>query len=178
MKILFFDTETTGLLGPELLAIDAQPQIIEFFGHVWDSETDEIVAEVDFLAKPNGPLDPIITKITGLKDSDLKLAAPFGVYADKVQGLTNKADAVVGHNLAFDIGIVNAEFSRLQRTFNWPKIKVCTVAETEHVMSYRLSLTALHEYLFDQPFSGAHRAREDVEALTKCWKELRSLELV
>jgi len=47
------------------------------------------------------------------------------------------------------------------------------VQETEWIKGHRLSLSALHEELFGEPFSGAHRARVDVDALTRCFNELR-----
>lgn len=177
MKTLLFDTETTGLVGPGLIAPEFQPRIIEFFGVIIEDD-GSVVEELEFLANPGQPLEPKITQITGLRDEDVKFAAPFEKHASKVQEFFNSADQCVGHNLAFDLSMVNIEFERLGRTFRWPKILICTVAETEHIAGYRLSLTALHEYLFEQPFSGAHRARQDVEALVKCWTELKARELV
>ena len=53
----------------------------------------------------------------------------------------------------------------------WPRL-CCTVENTEWLHGHRLSLSALHEELFGEPFSGAHRARTDVAALTRCYLEL------
>lgn len=171
MRTLIFDTETTSLIGNSLLADRHQPQIIEFFGHIVNEEA-EVVEELEFFCHPGKSLPEEVTRITGIKDEDLVGAKPFCHYEGEVEYLIQSADTVVAHNLSYDMAVVDAEMKRLDRSLMWPGDQVCTVEQTEHLKGHRLSLSALHEELFGEPFSGAHRARVDVEALTRCYFEL------
>ena len=171
MRTLIFDTETTALIGNSLLADRHQPQIIEFFGHIVNEEA-EVVEELEFFCNPGKPLPEEVTRITGIKDEQVRNERPFDHYAGQVALLVQSADTVVAHNLSYDEAVVEAEFKRLVLTINWPDDRVCTVEQTEHLKGHRLSLSALHEELFGEPFTGAHRARVDVEALTRCYLEL------
>lgn len=172
MRAFIFDTETTGLVKNSLVPLDRRPRIIEFFGQSVDSETGEVLDEVEFLCNPGVPIDPIITRITGIKPEDLKDAKPFREYASRVAENISKADAVVAHNLSFDMVLVESDCLRCRTDLNWPGRLICTVEQTEWIKGHRLSLTALHEELFGEGFPTAHRARNDVEALTKCFMEL------
>jgi DNA polymerase-3 subunit alpha len=75
--------------------------------------------------------------------------------------------------------MLSLEFRRLgmlEEVIKWPVIRICTVEQTEWYKGYRLSLTALYEELFGEPFPDAHRARVDVQALTRVFLELRKRE--
>jgi len=167
-----FDTETTGLVKNSLMPLEGQPRIIEFFGHLVD-DLGCLHDEIEFFCHPGVALDPIITRITGITDEQLKGAERFDVYADRVKEMIASADAVVAHNLSFDMALVEADCARCACAPAWPERKICTVEETEWMRGHRLSLTALHEELFGEGFPAAHRARNDVAALTRCYLELR-----
>lgn len=164
---LLFDTETTSLSANSLLAEQHQPKVIEFYGKIM--ETGE---ELEFFCNPGEKLDKKVTEITGLTDDDLASQHPFPHWAGFVRDLVQKATTVVAHNLSYDMLVLDKEFERMDDYVPWPAGKVCTVEATEHLKGYRLSLSALHEELFGEPFSGAHRARQDVEAMERCYREL------
>lgn len=168
---LLFDTETTGLVGPQLLALDKQPYVIEFYGCLVSRETGEVLDEIDQLFSVPVPVTPEITRITGLTDADLQGKPTFGEFCPKFVEFFGRADRVVAHNLAFDWQMMNIEMQRNGHAIDWPEL-FCTVEMTEHVDGFRLSLTALHEKLFGTAFKGAHRGREDVDALRRCYFEL------
>lgn len=173
MIVAIFDTETTGLVKNSLVPLKNQPRIIELFMHLVDDETGETLEEIEFFCNPGVPLEPVITRITGIKPEDLEKAERFGQYASRVCVMVSKADAVVAHNLSFDMALLEADCRRCLSWLTWPQRLICTVEETEWMKGHRLSLTALHEELFEETFKGAHRARHDVEALTRCYLELR-----
>lgn len=173
MIVAIFDTETTGLVKNSLVPLDAQPRIIELFMHLVDDETGVVLDEIEFFCDPGVPLDPVITRITGIKPEDLKGAKPFSAYSDRVCKLLDESDAVVAHNLSFDMALVTADCQRCGNDPLWPSRLICTVEQTEWIKGHRLSLTALHEGLFGEPFKDAHRARHDVAALTRCYLELK-----
>lgn len=173
MKVFIFDTETTGLVKNSLVPLDKQPRIIEFFGHTVDDETGDVLNEIEFFCDPGIPIEPIITRITGIKQEQLTGQKPFSSHRLDIQKAIDEADAVLAHNASFDLHLVECEFQRCNGSvIRWPR-KICTVEQTEWIRSHRLSLTALHEELFGEGFPAAHRARTDVEALTRCYLELK-----
>lgn len=104
----------------------------------------------------------------------LKGQPRFEANAFRVASLISQADEVVAHNLSFDLAVVNTEFARITKEpVPWPEARICTVEATEWLKGFRLSLSALHELLFGEPFKGAHRAKVDVQALARCFFELR-----
>jgi DNA polymerase-3 subunit alpha len=174
MRALIFDTETTDLISNSLLPEKHQPKVIEFFGHIVEDD-GTVVRELEFLCNPGHRLEKITTDITGITNDMVADQPPFMAFEGDVRGLIGEADAVVAHNLSYDFDVVNFELKRCgtMDLVRWPRIRICTVQETEWFKGYRLNLSALHEHLFGVPFSGAHRARADVEALTRCYVELR-----
>ncbi|MFK5983598.1 MAG: DNA polymerase III subunit alpha, partial [Flavobacteriaceae bacterium] len=90
---------------------------------------------------------------------------------------------IVGQNLGFDNNIMGAEYHRLGIENPLPNYKVLdTCTEVTASMckipggrggKFKLpTLSELHNYLFNQPFSEAHNATADVEATTRCFLEL------
>jgi DNA polymerase III epsilon subunit-like protein len=173
MLAFIYDCETTGLVKNSLVPLRHQPKVIEFFGHIVNDETGEVLEETEFFCDPGEPLEPVITRITGIKDEDLKGKLPFRSHCDRIYDQMERCEAAVAHNLSFDWALVQCEFDRCDRPLLWPPRLICTVEQTEHLKGHRLSLSALHEDLFGEPFKGAHRARHDVMALTRCYLELR-----
>ena len=172
MLSLIFDTETTGLIRSRIIPLTRQPCVIELYACLCD-EAGEIVDELDQIICPPVAVTQEITNITGITPEMVKGMPPFVAVKDRFLSMAMRADEVVAHNLAFDMGIIDFEFRRLNISMLWPAKKTCTVEMTEHIKGHRLKLSALHEYLFGEPFEGAHRAKVDVNALRRCFFELR-----
>lgn len=179
MKILVFDTETDGLISNSARKLDKQPKIIEFFGLVLEAKKKKFkeVETISQLFNPGRPIPEKVTQITGITNDMVKVQPSFSKWADEAAEKLPTYDLVVAHNLSYDMDIVNMEFERLNRKIIWPK-GICTVEGTEWLKGYRLSLTALHEELFGEKFTGAHRAEEDVRALARCYIELVNREIL
>jgi DNA polymerase III epsilon subunit-like protein len=174
VRVMLFDTETTGLIDNAARPLDHQPHMIEFFGisAVQEGKTIEKVGEWESLFHYAKSLPPKITQITGIRDGDLYGAPKFREKAEELMAFILRHDRVVAHNLSFDIGIVSNEYRRLGVEFEFPKDRMCTVEATEHLAGHRLSLTLLHERLFGEKFANAHRGRSDVEAMFRCYAKL------
>jgi DNA polymerase III epsilon subunit-like protein len=185
LKALVFDTETTGLfkfyhaahVKPEQMR--PYPWVIEFFGHVV-TDDGSVLAEEDFLVRPNplSLIDETIIRITGITPDMVKDEQMFEAYADRVLALLAEAEAIVAHNLSYDMRIMEVAYKRLGRYTDWVeavkgKRLICTVQESEHYKGHRMKLTDLHTFLMGAPFEGAHRARQDVAGLTACYLEMR-----
>jgi DNA polymerase-3 subunit alpha len=192
MKALVFDTETTGLTKNRTIKLDMQPEVIEIYAVLMDLKKNKKLKELrpfrkltkterglEYLIKPKKPLldKPLpgdkktITQITGITNDALKDAPQFEEVADAIFAMMEEAPIIIAHNASFDRDMINIEAERMNKTLVWPKV-LCTVEQTIHVRGYRLSLSNLHEELFKEPFAGAHRAKIDVEALTRCCVEL------
>ena len=173
---IIFDTETTGLIKPKATDIAEQPYITEIFclKVVHDTKHFEVIGEFESLYKVPVPLSEVITRITGLRDSDLAQAPTFGEMQPKLSEFFTGVNAMVAHNLAFDKSMLANELVRCGKVLNfpWPPNHICTVERTMHIEQRRMSLTRLHEHLFKEGFPDAHRAKNDVMPLYKCFKEL------
>ena len=175
MLAAVFDTETTDLMSNALLHERHQPRVIECYGELVD-DAGQVKEELEFLCYPGQLITPKITAITRITNADLAGKPHFNHFLPAVKEFFGKADVVVAHNLSFDYAVINLEFGRCFQKMVWPKTKVCTVEAAEAMAGTRLSLSALHEKLFGVKFEGAHRARHDVKALTKCYLKLREME--
>lgn len=173
MKAIIFDTETTGLIDNGTAKLEKQPEVIEFYACVADLKTGKIAQELDLLIKPQREISAEITKITGITPAMVEGAPAFGAVSDRVKAILNVATAplAIAHNASFDKEMLDIEFKRLGGWIAWPRL-ICTVEQTVHLKGFRLSLSNLHELLFNEPFTGAHRAKVDVAALTRCCVEL------
>lgn len=167
-----FDTES-GLVYNTGISLDKQPRIIEFYGCLVDDE-GQILKELGFLCNPEMPIEKEVIKITGITDAMVKNQPPFRAFIEPLKDLFSGADAAVGHNISHDKAVVGIELERIgvdPATF-WPKRMICTVEQTESIYGYRLRLSDLYQYLFNEGFTGAHRAREDARATARTFIEL------
>ena len=58
------------------------------------------------------------------------------------------------------------------KKFCFPKRHICTVEASYHYNNKRMKLQDLHEFLFGEGFTDAHRAKSDVMATVRCFIEL------
>jgi len=168
---LVFDTETTGLLMNSAVDVKRQPKVIEACLLSFNDK-GKIVSKVDELIYPGEPISEKITAITNITNDDLKGKPPFKAVAPKIVAAIEKADVVVAHNLTFDMSMIDNELKRIGQKVKWPKRRICTVEQTQHLKGFNLNLGLLHEHLFGAPHEGAHRAEADVMALARCYFEL------
>lgn len=167
--MIIFDTETTGLPKPSAAGLDAQPRIIEFAAVKVDKKL-KVIDKLEFLCNPGIPLDAVITKITGLKDSDLEDKHPFAVHYEALCNFFLGEDSMLAHNVNFDRQLLEFDLTRIGKQFNfpWPANHLCTVEATYHLKNRRLKLVELYEMAKGKPLAQTHRAMDDVEALLDC----------
>jgi DNA polymerase III epsilon subunit-like protein len=181
---LIFDTETTGLIRCTAIPVIRQPRVIEFCGLLIEDD-GTIIESLEFRCNPGIPIPNGASHINGIYDADVKGLPSFYERIEEVLSIFERADSIVAHNLNYDATIIKFELERskdklgleayqncISGMFNGKNI-ICTVENTLHMCGYRLSLTKLHELLFQAAFPESHRARGDVEALVKCYVELK-----
>ncbi len=172
-----FDTETTGLIKPNVVELDKQPEIIELYMTKQIQRSDgviELIDEINTFLSPKGPISEEITRITGITPLMVKGAPTFGDIFPRLQEFHVGVDAWVAHNNSFDTAMMANEISRIGKIvhFPFPPRKICTVQSSMAIEQRRLTLTNLHKELFGVPFEGAHRAKDDVLATMRCFWEL------
>jgi DNA polymerase-3 subunit alpha len=184
---LIFDTETTGLpkrWDAPITDTNNWPRCIQIAWQLHD-DMGKLIEHQDYLIKPEGfniPYDA--ERIHGIST---ELAQAEGIALSEVLEKFNialsKAKYIVGQNLGFDVNIMGCEFHRLgvdSLMASLPVLDTCTEITASLLKlpggrggKFKLpTLTELHSYLFNKPFSEAHNATADVEATTRCFLEL------
>gem|GEM_PF-7085583 len=112
MYLLFLDTETSGVNS-------LTDQIIEIGGAL--VSIDELsfemqpISNFQSLVSLRQPMDPIITRLTGITDQDLTTAPKLFAVQEmwlnwlESQLITDSKVIVIGHSLDFDLGFLNKE---------------------------------------------------------------------
>lgn len=170
---LVFDTETTGLIQPDNAPLEAQPRIIEV-GLVVCEDDWTIKEKFNILIHPGFALPEEITKITGIKDSDLQGAPSFAGAISEITKRFKGADSLYAHNLPFDRTMLVNELRRIGRefAFPYPPEQVCTAAYSEEVYGKRMRLIHLYEDVIRKPLDQTHRAIDDAVALWEVCSKL------
>lgn len=190
-RIVFFDTETTGL--PKNYKAPADdlknwPRIIQLAIAVY-LESDAVgiqkVKSKEFLIKPDGWEIPNqkfwIDNGFSTEKSEVEgvpLIEALNFFKEQIQG----ADLLVAHNMNFDSNILGAEMIRAGFSTGQKVKKFCTMMATIDYCQLPFpnggtgfkfpSLKELHLNLFGEDFKDAHQASSDAEACAKCYFEL------
>lgn len=170
---LVFDLETNGLIQKNENKL-MYPDILEIA--IKDFDTGMIV--FDTLCQPVQPLNPEITKITGLTREMLNTAPTMYQVKKDFQRITNILNICTfyGHNcLNFDRqiliyhGLIDPQISKMKYIDTLSLIPLCIDSNTKLESK---SIENIHRYLFGQDYK-AHRAMADVDALIKIMQKLR-----
>lgn len=171
--MIFFDTETTGLIRNAALSLDKQPYIIEI-GMVRYPEVKGLNKHFSTLIKPPIILPKIITKITGLTDDDLDDSPVFADIYPDLRKFVKGEDTLVAHNMPFDKGMLEFELRRIamDTDFPWPTRFVDTVQMAKpYYNGQYMKLQALYEDLIG-PYEQTHRALQDAIMLRDVYYKL------
>jgi DNA polymerase-3 subunit epsilon len=153
-RIVVFDCETTG-------TDRLQDQVIELC--VQHGLADEAPSQT-WRIKPGVPIHPGAQAVHGIALADLEDCPPFAEVADAIAEVFAGADVIVGYNLAFDIDMLQAEYTRVGK----PMIDL---VGKKVVDAFRLwqqceprSLQHAHQRFVGNGFAAAHSASADVAA--------------
>ncbi|MDX7953994.1 3'-5' exonuclease [Lichenihabitans sp. Uapishka_5] len=151
---IVIDTETTGLDHRDHEVIELG---MVAFVHDAEGTLLAVTGEFSALQEPSGPLEPEITRLTGITDAML---TGQRIDLDAVEAFIEQADLVIAHNAGFDRPFCE----RLARGFE-PKPWACSVKEVDWA-GFGFEGTKLG-YLVGQAgwFHNGHRATDDCHAL-------------
>jgi DNA polymerase III epsilon subunit-like protein len=186
-KILFFDTETTGLpqfYNAPITQVNNWPRLVQL-AFIEYYEDGTLAANHNYIIKPEGfsiPRDAtLIHRITNeqAQTEGRDLTQVLDIFVNAI----TESSILIAHNFDFDRNIVGAEFVR--KEFDTKPIltkrSFCTMKNKDIVNFCRISgkngykwpkLEELHYKLFNQKFSDAHDASIDISATAKCFWEL------
>jgi len=125
MKILVFDTETSGLppkSGINVLESSKWPYILQLAWILYDTENNLIVDKFNSLIKIdlNIVIDPNSIKVHKITQEKLqKEGIDINIVLDKFNIILNLTDVIVGHNLMFDKNMIQVESIRNNNPINF-----------------------------------------------------------
>jgi DNA polymerase-3 subunit epsilon len=186
-KVLFFDTETTGLpqfYNAPITQVNNWPRLVQL-AFIEFYENGTLSAKHNYIIKPEGFSIPreatLIHRITieQAQTEGHDLTQVLDIFADAI----TESSILIAHNFDFDRNIVGAEFVR--KEFDTKPIltkrSFCTMKNKNIVNFCRISgkngfkwpkLEELHYKLFNQKISDTHDASIDIAATAKCFWEL------
>lgn len=185
-KILFFDTETTGLPpynGNPITQWNEWPHVCQLS---WTFEGKEH----DYIIMPDGwTISPQTTAVHGIStERARKEGTPWVLALMEFIADAQNADMICAHNIRFDIGFIVANMIRSMGMDYYNKFihlfarerQIDTMVSTINFMalpgkygSYKWpKLEELYGRLFNGETYPAHDAMEDVRALERAYHEL------
>jgi DNA polymerase III epsilon subunit-like protein len=145
MKVLIFDTETTGLPKTKVINPDSLhlwPHIVQLSYLVYDSDNNDIVVMEDNIIKTASGV-VISQESSAIHGITSDISQTRGVNLDNVLngffGALKNVDVLVGHNISFDINVIVVELLRMIYNPN-------TGVSAEELNSYKINLHLLNNY--------------------------------
>ena len=188
---LFFDTETVGLPKDyEAPASDTLnwPRMVQLSWILTDNQGN-VLSTHDCIVRPDGFVVP--EKAASIHGITTERALAEGAPLDSVLSVflqtLDSAEYIVGHNISFDIHVVDAELIRRGHDARLTPMKAyCTMlAGTDYCKlpgnygHYKWpKLQELHKKLFGTEFDDAHNSAADVDATCKCFWEMRRRKVI
>lgn len=188
MKILFFDTETTGLISK-----DNFPYIVQFSYIIYDTSLESIILKYDEIIHLPETID-IPDESTKIHHITTEMSRNSSVEIldclKEFIGHCKDVDLVVGHNILFDNKMVIGELKRHQQDITaFSDIKFyCTMQETTNFCNISArtkilskpyikypKLIELHDKLFGENTLSLplHNSFNDVMVCFKCYFKFR-----
>ena len=182
---IIFDTETTGLpedFSAPITDVNNWPRIVQLAWKVYDINGVEIGSN-NRIIKPDNFIIPEesirVHRITNERANSegIPLQQALNEFIKDIE----KSKFLVAHNISFDNKVTACEFYRLNmKNYMRDITHICTMNSTVNFCRIQgknglkpPTLTELHKILFNKTFEDAHDALIDVEALAKCFFELR-----
>lgn len=193
MKVLIFDTETTGLPEDSYASFHDSakwPHIIQLSYIMINTKTKEILEYVDRIVKldPSVIISPesiAVHQITREKSESNGI--PIKEVLNEFVQTIQTADVIVGHNIIFDKRIITVELYRhdMKNCFynrNGAISEYCTMKRTTELCAIPRvnkktgetynkfpTLSELHTKLFGNDPKGTHNAIADVMICLRCY---------
>jgi DNA polymerase-3 subunit epsilon len=176
MRILIYDTETTGFFSPSARVVQFAAKVIVLS----DKYTPPLVIqEFMTLVKTNEPINPRAQEVHGISNDMANHGIDEFVLAKWFNRQTELADMVAAHNLVFDKRFMDAMLTRHKLHQHTTARNYCTMKESTNVVKipptakqlaagrtgYKApKLSEAYTFLTGKHLSGAHDALVDTRA--------------
>lgn len=142
MRIVVFDTETTGLPKSKIISPDTLnqwPHIVQFSFVIYDTELNDIVVAIDNIVKLTDTGIVISEDSIKLHGITHEISQTKGVKLSKLLHMfctyLKNVDVLVGHNVSFDINLVKIEILRLIYSSHISDDKIIKYKNNLHVLT-------------------------------------------
>ncbi len=192
MKILYYDTETTGLPNRNrALDYPSQPYLTQL-GFLLEGDDGEVIDSCDTLVKPYGEkwaISPQAQAITGItREMCEEKGQPIEEVLDFFVDCAFDADLLVCHNVAFDRLLLQIQAKRLAPDMEststifegCPHIctmlaatPICKLPKKDKRVGYKWpKLEEAIMHFFGEKLDGAHDAMVDITATRRLFRHL------
>ena len=189
MKVLIFDTETSGLpegKNPSIYETQKWPHIIQLSYIIYDSETNDIVTlEDDYISIGDDVIiQPESQKVHNISRELLSSKGiPIEHALDKFNRFSDMSDVLVGHNVSFDKRMVMVEGIRNKIRMNIHDT-YCTMKNSVELCKIQRfwpngdtyfkypTLSELHDELFKKIPKNTHNALIDILICMRCFVKI------
>ncbi|WP_185848985.1 DNA polymerase III subunit alpha [Blattabacterium cuenoti] len=188
---LIVDTETTGLpvsYNLPIIHVENWPRIVQIS---WQSHNviGDLIEFKNFIVKPDHYDIPFNAfKIHGITN---KIAKKYGVDLNFVlhefQKSFEKSQCFIGHNLKFDIKVIECEFFRKKKEISFKRKKIldtkeistpyCKLSGSGKKLKWP-TLSELYQKLFEEKIPNLHNASNDVKATARSFLELLRIGII
>lgn len=174
MKILTFDTETSALLSKDTLDSTYTVQL-SWILYNTENLTQE---ENDFVFSI--PVDINNSHIHGITKEKSNNGYEISEIIDIFMNDVKECDILVGHNLVYDLNMIELELYRLKRDNDIDLLYSKKYDDTmflgqTYLKQHRYpKLQHLYTALFNKEFENSHNALFDVKATLRCYLKLQN----
>lgn len=163
MRVLVFDTETSGLIPKKYESINECPYILQLACMLVDTDGSKVINKIDSINEiinaPINKLDDKVMEITGLTIEKVKSGVDIIPILKKFKNMLENSDVLVAHNLEFDLKMIKIEFERNNIELNTPRSSYCTMKNSTQICNIQRensfgkylkwpTLEELHKHLF------------------------------
>lgn len=203
MKVLIFDTETTGLPETKIISQDTLnkwPYIVQLSFILFDTSTNDIIETKDCIIKIPDEIN-ISSESTAIHNITNEMTKKGETINDVLKEFFDKlrkVDLLVGHNIEFDINMIYIELLRIiyykenisSYKFDLHLLKnfkniYCTMQESIDLCNIQMTtklgkeykkypkLSELHEKLFGITPKNLHNSFVDILITLRCFMKLK-----
>lgn len=179
-KIVFFDTETTGLpVWDQPSESEVQPHLVQLAAIVADANTRKVVSSIDLTIKADGwDVPDEVSAIHGItKEKSLQVGVDEQMAIEIFLELIQGAKKIVAHSSTFDQRIMRIALKRYfteTEVEAWAnkEIHYCTMRESKEIVGAtgangrvkNPKLTEAYKFFTGEEMQDAHTAMADAQA--------------
>ncbi len=189
---IIVDTETTGLpTSYNVPIIDTYnwPRIVQFSWQIHDILGDIKEFNNFTIIPENYDIPFIASKIHGItNDIANKNGVKLEFVIDKFKKSVDKCKCIIGHNIEFDLKVIECEFLRKKKNISLNKKKIidtklistsfCKINTNNKKRFKWPTLSELYYKLFEEKIIDIHNSKNDVKFTARCFFELLRIGII